>query len=380
MDDKNFMKVFVGGSELSAALYAHLASVAIKDSIENLDSATITFALPEAIWATHSPNDFDWYGKEWKIITMAKGAPSKIYGGDIVGLNWQRSGGAPCMLTLTCIDHLHRLKKARKSSKANDRRFKSKTEASTIVKKVAQDWGLSPGTVEATELQCDEFEWKSDDATLLKKLADDSGSIVRLDFEGKKVNFTKGWKAVGSAPKVTLEFGVQILDIQGAHDLTTAVSKVSLTAVNKVKESASVKGEADAAKVEALNDKTMVAAKLVERMGGVLVDEEYKSDKGGAVDQSVLQGLAKGRITEASAKFVNGQMTTIFRPDIVAGCEITVEKAGWPLDGKFIANEVTHSFDTGGYRTQVNFTANSIAKPTTTKSAKGTHIASAVKK
>ncbi len=381
MDDKNYMEITLGGTKVSGALAAHIASVSLKDSIEALDSAQITFQLPEAIWYSYSQNDFDWYGKEWKIVTYSGKKKIKEYGGDVVAMNWQRSGGAPCQVTLTCIDHLHRLKRPRKSSEPNDRRFKSKTEASAIVKLVAKDWGLSAGEVQATELQCDPFEWKGDDATLLKKMADDTGSVIRLDFSGKKLNFTKSWDAAAGTTTVDLEFGVQILDISGAHDLTGALSKVTLTAENKVKATAKVTGEADEKKVGAVanNEKTYTGAALVARMGGAIVDEEYKSDKGLAVDKSALDALAKGKIIDASAKFVNGQMTCLFNPSIVAGCKLNVTGAGWPLDGLFIATEVTHSFDPSGYRTQVNFTANSVAKPTATKKTPGKHITATVK-
>lgn len=375
MDDKNYMEITLGGTKVSGALAAHIASVSLKDSIEALDSAQITFQLPEAIWYEYSENNFDWYGKEWKIVTFAAGSKVKEYGGDIVALNWQRSGGAPCQVTLTCIDHMHRLKKPRKSSKADDRKFKSKTEHSEIVKLVANDWGLSAGDIQSTKLQADPWEWKSDDLSLLKKLADDTGSVVRLDFSGKKLNFTKR-----DGDEIPLVFGVQILDISGAHDISGALSKVSLTAENKVKASAKVKGEALPAKVKPDNGSAdYVGAKLIERMGGAAVDEEFKSDKGETVDQSALEALAEGKITAASSKFVNGQMTCVFLPKITAGSKVKVSGAGWPLDGTFIVTEVTHSFDPSGYRTQVNFTANGIAKPTASKKSPGAHITSAVK-
>jgi len=364
MDSKNYMAIKVGSLDVKGELAGYLSSVTLKDSVEALDSATIVFQIPEGI--SYKPAELDLYGKTWSIDVFEGGIPVKSYGGDIIGISWQRSGSAPRTMTLTCIDHLHRLRKARASSKAGDRRFKDKATGADIVKLVANDWKLTPGDIQSPPGgYSPPLEWKSDDLSLLKKLADDAGYVVRVDSKSgsHKLQFTKR-EAASQLPPVNLIFGVDVLDITGNHSLAEALSKVTLTSKNQVKATEPVKGVADPAKVTPDNAATHVAAKLVdERLGGAPFEQEFKGDEGGKVEQSTVQAAAEAKIKEASAKFVDGSMTCVFKPSIVSGRKVKVKGAGWPLDGTFIVKEVTHTFDPGGYRTTITFSANSIAAP-----------------
>lgn len=359
MDDKNYMKIKLGTVTVEGNWAAHLSSVSVKESLEALDSAQVTFDLPEGSGAELVPK-VDLYGQKWEIEIMQDGASVKTYAGDIVSVQWTRSGGAPRQVTVTGVGFLHRLKRGRANAAANDRRWRGK-KASEILQKVAQDWTLGTSGVQATDSAIDDFEWKTDDAALVKELAQTSGYIVRCDVDGgnpvlvfaSRENYTSG--------EVELEFGVDILDMNATHSIDRCVSEVAITAKDPSKPDQNVEAKSTPSDLVINNDKAHSGPELLGKIGNFPHRVENKD--GNRPTQSSITEQAKGVMVETAESFCEGSLTCRFNPAITGGKKVKVKGAGWPFDGIFIVKEVTHTFDASGYRTQVTFSSNSIAAP-----------------
>lgn len=363
MDDKSYMVIKLGDGDVATKLAANLVSVTLKDSLEAMDSATVTYELPEGTVGVVKANDLDLYGKTWEITLMDGGKPGKSYGGDIVGIAWTRSGGAPRQVTFTCLSQMHRLKKGKKPlGEKGSRKWRSKG-ASDVVKDVAKAWQLGSTDIQTTAALPKDFEWQSDDAALLKKLAQDVGYVVRLNYKAGKHAVVFVSPDNVDDTNVDLSFGVDILDISTNHSLDGCITEASVTTVDKVKAGDPVPKTFAADALKATNDAAYVGGVLAKRMSLAAKEVELKDGSDNRTDGSGAEEMAKGIVTDGSMSFVDGSMTCRFKPAIVCGCTLTVTGAGWPLDGKFIAKEVTHSFDATGYRTTVTFQANSIKAP-----------------
>lgn len=363
MDDKSYMTIKLGTGTVADKLAANLVSVSLKDSLEAMDSATITYELPEGTVLDVKAPDLDLYGKTWEITLFDKGAKGKSYGGDIVGISWTRSGGAPRQVTFTCLSQMHRLKKGKKPLGEKGARIWRSKGASDVVKDVAGAWQLGSADIQTTAALPKDFEWKSDDAALLKKLAQDVGYVVRLNFESGKHNVVFVSPDNVDDTVVDLAFGVDILDISGNHNLNGCITEVSVYTKDQVKAGDAVPKKFAADALKATNDAAYIGGVLAKRMSLMAQEAEVKDGSDNRTDGSGAEELAKGMVTDGSMSFVDGSMTCRFTPKIVCGCTLNVTGAGWPLDGKFIAKEVTHSFDASGYRTTVSFQANSIKMP-----------------
>jgi phage protein D len=352
------MSVTLGGKDVMADnLGSCLSSIVVKESLEALDGLTVVFAIPEGI---SSLADFDFYGKPWVVKVKMNGVETRGYFGDVLNVQWTRSGGSSRQCTVTGIGYLHRLKRGRSKAKADDRRFKDK-KFSEIVTAIAKDWDLSASGIEASDGKHKVTEPKADDATWIKELAAAAGYILRMDYTMGNKAFVFAKRESYANQKVTLEFGVDVLSINATHNLDPMVTAVTAETIDHLKNDKKVKGDSKASDLKLQNDASHSGPKLMARVGEFplhLAEAEGKS-----ATQSAAKEQAKGAMNDRAAQFVQGSLTCRFRPDLGCNKKVEIKGAGWPFDGTFLVKEVTHSFDATGYRTSVTFSANSIKAP-----------------
>ena len=351
-----YMKIKLGGIDIVDLWAAHLSSVSVTDSLDQLDAAQVVFDLPEGSGAS-LVKKLDIYGKTWSIQLIDDGSPVKEYSGDIIGISWTRSGGAPRQATVSCIDQLHRLKRGRKAAKVGDRRWRSKA-ISDIATAVAKDWDLGVSGIDSTSGMIGYLEWKGDDAALLNHLAETCGCVVRCDFESGKPGLVFAKSSSYASKSVTLNFGVEILDISANHNLDRIVTEVKGWAKDPSKptELIQVKNKA----LEKTNS-GKTGPDYMKVMGSF--PHAIERGSGEAPAQTAMEETTTGIMIETASSFVGGSLTCRFDPNITSGKTVTVQGAGWPFDGEFVVKEVTHTFDSSGYRSQVTFNANSINAP-----------------
>jgi phage protein D len=352
------MTVSLGGKDVMAEnLGACLSSIVVKESLEALDALTVVFAIPEGIT---SLTEFDFYGKPWEVKVEMNGVATRGYFGDVLNVQWTRSGGSSRQCTVTGVGYLHRLKRGRSKVKPDDRRFPDK-KFSEIVTAIAKDWGLTASGIEASDGKHKVTEPKADDATWVKELAASAGYILRMDYSmgSKALVFAK--RESYADQKVTLEFGVDVLSVNATHNLDPMITSATAETIDHIKNEKKVKGDSKAADLKLQNDSSHSGPKLMARVAEFplhLAEAEGKS-----ATQSAAMEQAKGAMNDRAAQFVEGSLTCRFRPDLGCNRQVEIKGAGWPFDGTFLVKEVTHSFDATGYRTAVTFSANSIKAP-----------------
>jgi phage protein D len=352
------MVVTLNGTPVSKKMMRHIQSINFKDALDKLDSADVTIAVSEGIEGDILKS-LELYGKEMVVELQRAGATVRTFAGDIMNITWQRSGGTDKVCTITAVDRLHRLKRGRPDAKENDRKWTGK-KLDAIVKDVAGYWGLSTGKVASADAEVSELEWKKDDAQLLMHLAEDYNYTLRVDSPSAgsyELVFQKqpGYRSGG----VTLKYGVHIIAISATHSLDGLLKEVTATGKKAHADEEPIVYTAKKGDVSPLNSKTGI-----DYLGDFKAYSESIEDESGFRDnQSTVSNKAKARLNEAADTFVSGQLTCRFLPEISCGSEITIEGAGWPLDGTFVVKEATHSLDGSGYRTKVTFIGNSIASP-----------------
>jgi phage protein D len=361
VSDENWMDIKLGTISVKGAWAAHLSSVTLTDAIGKSDHIEVTFELPSGS-GDKLLKDLDLYGKEWSVKLMKGTSPVREFGGDIMQLRWTRSGGAPRSVTITGVDPMHRLRRGRKSVVKGDRRFVGK-KASEIVSTIVKERGFTAKGVQATNAAIESLDWDKDDLALIKKLAKDNGYITGVEVEGGSPDMVFARREQYSTTTITLDFGVDILDINASHALDGMVSSVKVVSRDQAEDKKTVEGSATASDIVADNAANYTGPKLLDRNVGPCPHVETPAGSTFAT-KSEADDLAKGIMKEKAAGFVSGSATCYFNPDITCGCKIQVTGAGWPFDGKFVVEEVSHSLDASGYRTRVSFSASSIAAPT----------------
>lgn len=362
MSEELYMEITLGEIKVKAGdrkrWAAHLASVSVTDALDALDAAQVVFELPEGSGSLLVP-ELEVYGKKWIIKLMSGSTVVKEYAGDVLGVSWSRTGGAPRQATVTCVDHLHRLKRGRTDIQTGDRRFPDK-KVSEIVSAVAKHWGFDVGGIESTTSAIPYFEWKGDDLSLLKHLADQVGCVVRADEKDGTSGLVFAKASSYASEEVELRFGIEILEISANHNLDGCVTSVEGTVTNPKKpETITVKVGSD--KITMTNKPGKTGADYMTHMGGGAYPKAFEHKEGDSFTQSDADERAKGMLTEAAAGFVQGSLVCRFNPNLTSGKSVRVVGAGWPLDGVFLVKSVTHSFDASGYRSQVQFSASSIS-------------------
>jgi hypothetical protein len=358
MDDKRYMKITLNEVALDKTWAAHLASVQVTDSTEQLDSVSFTFELPEGTGASLI-SKLDILGKTWKVELMDGSTVKKEYSGDILSIGWSRTGGAPRQVTINGVDQLHRLKRGRTAPKKGDRRFPGK-KASEIITAVAGDWKLDSGDIQATDSALPYFEWKGDDAALLKYLAEISGYVVRLDSTNGKgaLQFAKHENYANG--DVTLVFGVDILDISADHNINGCVTSVTYATTDPQKGEAPTTGSKDHSVLK--SDNTGKSGPEYLALIGSF-PQPIEQATGDRPTPSAIEEQAVGMMRSTADSFCTGTLKCRFNPNLTSGKNVTVKDAGWPFDGTFQIKDVKHSFDASGYSSTVTFVASKINAP-----------------
>lgn len=353
----SYMEIKFDGAPIDATLEKHLVSVSVKEAMDKLDSVEFKFTVPEDKALLKK---LALYAKSFEVILYKEGSANHSVYGDVVDISFSRSAAAPWTVTVVGMDYLHRLKSARPASKVKDydRIFRDKQD-SQIVETVAKDWDLKTD-VQGTQGAPRFIDWKQDDAALLKLLAKENNYIVRVNAKNGTPTLVFSRVDAASQAQVKLQWGTEVTDVNVTHSLDGLYTKVKVTGSKAHAGAKPVKGEADKNKLKKISgpvDATGVA--FAEKMGAV--ELVIENNDGSYPDQSAAQQKAIAELQAKAESFLSGSLTSVFRPDACSGGKLTIEKAGWPLDGDFIIQEVTHSMDAGGYKTQLTFLSDGLA-------------------
>ena len=351
----NRLEVHLKGSPLSADLERVLASVVVKDALGRLDSMEATFIIGESEFSTLATK-LKVHGEKMMVKMYADGTQSHCVYGDVISITWTRSREGQNIVKVTGLDYFHRLKKPRASSKAGDRRFRGK-KASEIVKAVALDWKLGTGDIQSTNAAIKELEWHGTDAALVKFLAEQNNYIARVNAPNGSPSLVFSRKSSYSGAKtVKVDFNTDIFEMDVTHSLDDVVTKVSVHGQDYVAASAGVK--TDASTLDKHTGSLTGASIAKSKFGEIPVLIDTNEGLNSTVSET--KDLATGILTRHADTFVRGTVLTRLLPGGASGGKLTIDGAGWPLDGTFIIDEVVHIQDRDGKRSQFTIISDSI--------------------
>jgi len=342
-----------GGSPLATTIGAYVTSATLKISSEMMDTIDFTLELPPGDAGNKFHKDIaGWYGQQLEIEIKDSGGVGGSGYGDIIEISYESSHQGGHRVTVHAIDAMHRLKKGRKTTKLNDRRFKDKT-ATDIVKVVAGDHGLSAGNADSLGSQYPEWKAEMDDAALLKKLADDNNFMVRID-KGTSLVFVKRDSMLSDA-KVTYDFPTEVFSV----NMTTSLAGIVTGAVLKGANTQDNK-EAEADVQGSVVSGSMTGPGLLESAGiDNVVTVEATGDSTNSVTSEV-KARGEAIIKNAAETFISGSLDGVLKMDAMSGHTLELENAKWPFDSPFRITEITHTVSDSGANTSISFSGTAL--------------------
>jgi phage protein D len=371
----SYMKIKIDGTPLAAGniLFNHLLSVSVSESLDQLDDVQMKFIVPEG--PSGDPKTIlaklAAYGKTFEVELYHLGKMTHAVAGDIIEITWARSQSAPWSVTLHGHGNLHRMKAG--ASKLDTKKWVTgqPVKVDDVVKDLASKWNVTAKSVpplDATQV----FQAANDDASLLLELAKKYNRVVRWDSEDNLHFAPPGSLAEGAAAK--LSWGIDVIDTSLRHLVEGMISKVEVKLKDAIANKEPVVGTANADTANHIPstpaNKGPTGPELLKKSGNTKFTA-YElvisgAEGGGSTSEAVTSAAnatAKSKLNAAADQLVSGSFTCRFRPDVQAGGHVEVDKGGWPLNGKYIVKDVSHTWDASGYRTQLNVMANRLGGP-----------------
>lgn len=332
------------GSKLPAVLARGLQSITVSDALDRLDTMEARFYVP-----THEiEKNSAWHGETFKVTVKTDDGDREI-AGDIIEVSFEKVDNQGVYLIVRGIDALHKLKR-KSQSKTHEGKH------SDVAQETAKAGGFSKTDVQGVSSTAYTYmQTNMTDAQFIRTLALANNYVVRVD-DGKLRFLRKD--AAGPSQAVDIAWK-KISRFRVAHNLDGVVSKVTVVGYDPLKSDGVLKGQASAS--DALDiSKGQTAPKIVQsKFGGV----EKVVDNSNITTTSEAEALAKALLQRHADRFVRGSFETELSPSIQSGGLVNIEDAPKPVGGKFLVEEVVHSFDPGrGPRTRILFISDGLPK------------------
>lgn len=337
------------GAALGATVLPHLNRVEMSEAVSTLDSITIEFSVPMTAARYAIIKEMKAIpGKKYSFKCGSAGKESKEYTGIIMTVSHSLSRDSMLKITLTGVDELVKLKKARVPQAEGWETLKAALD------KMATDASLDG--VELVDYSATEkpiFQEGKEDLQFLAAFAKDNGFAVRVvDNKLKFVPLAEDH--AGSTQKVAWESDVVSMNV--TTDISEVYTKAqAVTYDSKTVEDVSV--ESDKAKLKNISGgKTgaeYASAAFGERM--ILLPNQVDQES------TKLTQETEGKLQDSNMKFLKGAVTLYGRPDIFAGSSLEVTDGYWPFKGTFFVEQVKHTIAPGaGFKTTVNIVSDSL--------------------
>jgi len=325
-------RVSAGGKKLDLVNDARLTRVEVDLAVDLTGQCALTFNDPKLVLI--NGKDFD-PGVAIKVEIGFGANMTKVFEGEVVALEPQFRRDLPASLRVVCQESIHRL-----ALRANTRAL-LQVDTKEVAKKIAQEHGLTADAPSGTKEHV--LQSNVPDSILLRRLAATTGNHVRI--EGKKL--VVGPPPQGPAITIGPSDGLKKMKVR--FKAGAQISEVSVHGWDPAAKRAIV------AKVKAQGP-TGEGSK--DHGGNTTVS--FAADEHMPADVATAQAMAQGRMRKLAEAFVTAQVEMIGKAEVQPGAEITFDKMGDKLDGKYRVEKAHHEFGKHGY--WVNFHAVRIAK------------------
>lgn len=333
-DDLN---ILLNGSMLSAIFMNNLQQLEIEQSPGVPSMCKIMFYDEKLEIVDDTAIDI---GKEIEIKFKIRNQASYVsaFKGEIIALQPEYTEGLHVTLTIIAFDKLHRLNRARKT-----RTFVKMTD-SAIISRIVQDNGLTADVTSTTFQHEHLMQDNVNDLAYIQMLARRNGHEIQFK-DGKVAVKTP----VSGSPVVTMKVGV---DLQYFRPHLSNANQVTEFLVKgwDVQGKRAVVGRATAPDSQPA---VGYARTGVQSTQAAFSAAQWVETSSTAVNQSFADTVAKARLNEINAGFLQGEGRTFGNPAIVPGAIIRLEKLGQRFSGNYKVTVARHTFSSGGvYETE----------------------------
>jgi uncharacterized protein involved in type VI secretion and phage assembly len=317
----------VDGSPLRTELYGRLMLVQVEESVQLPDSFALHFDDPH--FELFDEDKFR-PGTKVEIAFRAEGEPVVVTSGEVTAVAVEPGVSGRHELVVTGLDLTHRMARGGKS-----RAFTNMTDAD-IARRISGEYGLDPDIDGTSEVRLHSMQHGETDYAFLRRIA---GSIG-YDFwiTDKKFHFKKKPSARSQAPKLT--WGDNLRNFKVRFASVDACDEVVVTAWDPV-DKKTITGRANTPDPGTDAPAAAQMASAAKRSFGTVT---RKAGQFPAASQSEADARAQALMLKASGGGVILKGECVGNPWIGAGNEVTLDKIGKRLAGKYRVTSVEHTY------------------------------------
>ena len=340
------VRIEIDGREIAEGLRADLVNVRILDDVESAGMFAITFECWDSAEMKVKWIDDDLFreGKDVVVHMGYQGQITKLFNGEISGLEPEFHTSEAPLLTVRGFDRRHRLMKQKKTKSY------LKMKDSDIASQIARDAGLA-AKVDDTKVKFDHvFQHNQTNLEFLQQRAERIGYEVFV--QGKDLHFrTRG---VTGDEVLVLRREVELLEFYPRSTTMNQVAEVTVRGWDP-QQKREVVGKAQPGEVRGRLGATSgpAAAQRSFQGSGTL---EVRSP---VSSQAEADSMASGLMNEIALGHVTGNGVCIGSPELRPGKLIKIEGIGQRFSGLYYVTSTEHSYLRGrGYRTSFSFKRN----------------------
>jgi uncharacterized protein involved in type VI secretion and phage assembly len=261
--------------------------------------------------------------------------------GEITAIEPDFSGEGVATLSVRGFDKSHRLNRETKI-----KTFLNMSD-SDLVKKIAQEGGLSVTATDTAEVHEHVYQDNVTDLAFLHELAQRNGFEVFVGATDEKLYFRK---PEGSAGEVTLEWAAsgQLISFHPRVTVAKQVSEVTVKGWDPQKKEAII-GQASS---------SGISPQIGFGWGGSEVSSAFSDAKRVEVrrpvaSQSEADTIAQAILDRINSGFIEADGVAYGNPELSAGKKVTLRKLGSKFDGTYLITSATHTLPKdGAYETR----------------------------
>jgi phage protein D/phage baseplate assembly protein gpV len=319
------VSVLVDGVEIDPKFRELLVEVRVHDSLSLPSYAIVRLSDPLGENVDRQPLQLG-KGLEIKAAAIGDRATTTIFKGEVVALEPEFTQDG-CMISVRAYDRSHRLQRATKV------RTFQQMSASDMVKKICQEAGLAPGTVNPTTVVYEFFQQSAEtDRDFIRRF--ERQYDYEFLVEGQKYHFRTAGAGRGAA--VELKWGETLLTFRPR---VTAVQQVNSVQVRgwDVKGKAAIAGNGSSPRPSAsLGIQRSAVTSKFGRAEVLVADRTVES----ASEANKVAGSDVGRRAEA---FAEAEGTCLGNPKVRAGSKVKID-VGNKMGGTYLVSSATHVY------------------------------------
>jgi phage protein D/phage baseplate assembly protein gpV len=330
------IEVRVDGTPLAPELAERLVEVGVRDNLMLPDTATVRVVDPRAEHVDRHP-----FQVGATVEVRAGGIEDRspggvLFKGEVAAMEPEFAEGG-LTIAVRAYDQSFKLHAARRT-----RTFQDQTSAD-IVRRVGEEHGLRPGTIDATGgphrhlQQSGESDW---DLCWRLAAAHDFEFVVDDElFHFRRAGSAQGAPIELAYPETLLSFKPRLSGVQQVREVEVRAHDAATqrTIVHRASQPTRTNGRVGV-------DRAQVVDRL--RGGELLVADRVVEDAGQA------RALAQSTLDRLASTWVEADGGTLGNPALRAGCTVKVTGVGRQFSGEYHVSSTVHSYrGAKGYRT-----------------------------